>query len=253
MSKTRKLPLTQGQFAIVDAEDYERLAKYNWCLCNGNGTIRVARGTYTNLNKSCGLAYEIMHFPKGQAIIHLNGNPLDHRKINLTIASRSLCNQRYACHNRENMTSKFRGVCWLKDKHKWLAQINREGKHFYLGVYDNEEDAARAYDTKALELHGKNAYRNFSNPVKYKHMSFQTAHRITVLHLHPPTYNNKSGFKGVCPDQGKCRAQIHHKGKQYYLGIFNTAIEAAKAYDKMARKLFGKNCYLNFPDNRKVS
>ncbi len=27
----RLIPLTQGQFAIVDAEDYDRLAQHKWC------------------------------------------------------------------------------------------------------------------------------------------------------------------------------------------------------------------------------
>lgn len=36
--------------------------------------------------------------------------------------------------------------------------------------------------------------------------------------------------------------------KKYHIGDFNTDIEAAKAYDKKAQKLFGKFACLNFPE-----
>ena len=61
--------------------------------------------------------------------------------------------------------------------------------------------------------------------------------------------HNKTGFKGVCVDrrsnQVKYRATIHHKNKYIALGRFNTAEEAAHAYDVAALKLFGEFANVN--------
>jgi len=59
---------------------------------------------------------------------------------------------------------------------------------------------------------------------------------------------SKSGFRGVCFDQrrNKFYARIQHNRQTTHLGRFQTAIQAARAYDKAAVKLHGEFARLNF-------
>lgn len=60
----------------------------------------------------------------------------------------------------------------------------------------------------------------------------------------------RSKYKGLEWDktQRKWRARIQLNGRKIHLGSFANEIDAAKAYDKKARDLFGQFACLNFPD-----
>ena len=55
---------------------------------------------------------------------------------------------------QKNATSRFRGVNWRTDLNKWLARISLNGKVRFIGYFDDEEDAARAYDAAARQHKG---------------------------------------------------------------------------------------------------
>jgi hypothetical protein len=61
------------------------------------------------------------------------------------------------------------------------------------------------------------------------------------------------GFKGVYRQKGGKRfmAAIFPSQKYTHLGLYDTAEEAARAYDKKAYELFGEHCGLNFPEEIK--
>ena len=63
-----------------------------------------------------------------------------------------------------------------------------------------------------------------------------------------PYANNTSGYKGVDFNRGKWRARIREGGVRYFLGYFETAEDAARAYDTKAHELFGEFASLNFPE-----
>lgn len=60
--------------------------------------------------------------------------------------------------------------------------------------------------------------------------------------------NSSTGYVGVSKSGRKFRAQIACDGKDFWLGVFATAEEAAKRYDLEAKKLYGEFAHLNFPD-----
>lgn len=82
---------------------------------------------------------------------------MDCRRSNLREASQSQ-KQAGIVPAKRHATSRFKGVS--KRRNGWIAQIMHNRRNTFLGVYGNEEDAARAYDKKALEIHGELAVTN---------------------------------------------------------------------------------------------
>ena len=107
------------------------------------------------------IIWKLVHGNDPVAIDHRNGNPSDNSLDNLrecTVAE----NSRNYSKQRAGQSSSYRGVCWVKRDQKWAATIsNGEGGKRSLGHYDNEQDAARAYDAAAVEMHGEFATLNF--------------------------------------------------------------------------------------------
>lgn len=60
---------------------------------------------------------------------------------------------------------------------------------------------------------------------------------------------NTSNYRGVTFNKQTQRwlAQVHHRGQNFFAGRYTSELEAAQAYDNMARKLHGEFANLNFP------
>lgn len=61
----------------------------------------------------------------------------------------------------ESKSSKYVGVSYIKRRDKWTAEIRYLKQRYFLGNHESEENAARAYDKKAIELYGDNTKTNF--------------------------------------------------------------------------------------------
>ena len=162
----RKIPLTQGKFAIVDPEDYERLANYKWFLSKSPTSSYAARWqrTQSGLRKKIWMHREIIDIPKHMLCDHINGNGLDNRKdkVRPATVSQNLCNRPKT---KAKTRSKYKGLEYDKIQKKWKARIQHDGRTIYLGSFSNEVDAARAYDKKAKALFGQFARLNFPQTI----------------------------------------------------------------------------------------
>jgi hypothetical protein len=92
-------------------------------------------------------------------IDHKDRNPLNNCRNNLRVCTHAE-NMRNKGNRNINKTSRYKGVYKPKDYKKWVAYICCDGKIYRIGAFEKEEDAAEAYNKRALELHGEFAFLN---------------------------------------------------------------------------------------------
>lgn len=160
MKKTIFLPLGNRQFAQVDSDCPAEILMQKWSA-NEKTPGRVyafhsARGT--SGKKHFALHRLVVGAARGEEVDHKNGDTLDNHRENLRRCSHAQ-NSRNLRKSRGG--SKYKGVS-RRSGGSWKSQITFEGKQFYLGTFDLETDAARAYDRKARELFGEFASTNFA-------------------------------------------------------------------------------------------
>lgn len=149
-----------GRVALVDDEDYELVMQYRWFVderernCRPHGPYAIAN-LPRPLRKQISMHRLLTGWPR---IDHIDHNGLNNQRSNLRPATYTQNAQNQRSH--VDSTSKYKGVCWLRKKGKWLAYINYNGQRHYLGLHLSEEDAARAYDVAARREFGEFALLN---------------------------------------------------------------------------------------------
>lgn len=155
-----KFGKNRGKFvALVDDEYYEELNKLTWHVhISFNGLNLYAQ---TNIKICGGFKIIKMHqlIMKGKGIDHRDGNGLNNQKSNLRFCTNQE-NMRNRNPNR-NSSSKYKGVGFDKESNNWVAFITVNKIMIKIGRFSIEDEAAKAYDKKAVELFGEYAKLNF--------------------------------------------------------------------------------------------
>src|SRR3990167_7614488 len=115
----KEILLTQGQVALVDDEDYERVSKYKWCMCGRYAGRKLPR-VKGQPRRSELLHRAIMGAEKGQEIDHINRNRLDCRRSNLRFCTRP---QNLANSDKGRRYSRFKNVHLDKRNGRWRVTI----------------------------------------------------------------------------------------------------------------------------------
>ena len=152
-----EIPLTRGQVALIDDEDYELVSKYSWwAWWNKNTKSFYACSTIWLGEKKKQNIYMhrlIMRADKFTHVDHIDHATLDNRKRQLRLATPSQ-NQWNRGPTSKN-TSGYKGVSWDKANKKWIAFISCGGKRKNLGRRSDIHDAYHLYCEAALQLHGE--------------------------------------------------------------------------------------------------
>jgi hypothetical protein len=163
----KQIPLSrQGKhknkfFALVDDEDYEELSKYKWHAYIKHNTI------YARRNLKCGKKIKmhrwIMKVKANEFVDHKDRNGLNNKRDNLRVCTLSQNN----ANRKSSGKVKYLGVHIQKVTSKgktyfyYRASITHNNCGIYIGIFDNAEEAAMAYDKAAIKYHKEFARLNF--------------------------------------------------------------------------------------------
>ncbi|MEN6337815.1 MAG: HNH endonuclease [Phycisphaerales bacterium] len=190
-ASAKSITLTNGMIAYVDAADYEELSRYTWRLVSGGYAGRCEGRKYILMHR------QIMNPPEGMQVDHMHGNRLDNTRAHLRICTPS----ENALNRRKNAgsTSRYVGVYYDETRKKWIVKIRLNGKYKFVGQYDDEIDAARAYDRAAVERLDDFARLNFPQEWPPQRRAEVRAQRDATAAANPPSPEPKGQDK--TPDQ----------------------------------------------------
>ncbi|KAG1673862.1 hypothetical protein FOA52_012887 [Chlamydomonas sp. UWO 241] len=139
-------------------------------------------------------------------------------------------------------SSLFVGVSWNKSSSSWTVQLvdpqTKRNRHF--GSFNTEEDAARAYDCAAVQMHGPGAKRNFPGEDISELLVAASKKKRGISRYTGISWNKANASWEV-------RVRDPETKRQRYMGCCASEEDAARAYDRAAVQAHGPDAKRNFP------
>lgn len=163
---TAAIQLGCGNFLTIDASDLPLVQSFPWWSKKSNRTRYAAVNVFLDSaeQRRVYLHHLIVGAPSsGFETDHIDRNGLNNTRGNLRTVT--IPQNRQNSRKRLGCRSEFKGVLWSKELNKWRARFRRK----YLGTFERETDAARAWDKVAHSVYGDHAALNFPGEVKAHH------------------------------------------------------------------------------------
>lgn len=134
------IPLTQGQFTVIDEVNFKWLNQYKWWFQKGYA-FRIQWNKITKKYDRIYMHRLVNKTPKGFFTDHINRNKLDNRQSNLRTVTSS--QNKMNMDIKRNNTSGVRGVWFDKTRNKWAVEIMINQKKTYLGRFEDKQEAIK--------------------------------------------------------------------------------------------------------------
>jgi hypothetical protein len=154
----KEIPLTKGQVALVDDEDFEYLNAYKWHAkwdehTNTYYAVRTERCA-DGKRRPLLMHRVVLGLTRGDGVIGDHRDPrqtLTNTRKNLRVAT--------VAQNNRNRRANKNGAGGLKGIYRshsgWRAEIKVDGKRRYLGTRPTRDEAHALYAVAAHELYGE--------------------------------------------------------------------------------------------------
>lgn len=225
----KQIPLYQIEtleivdYALVDDEDYQEISKHKWFAIKSCNTSYAIRYTITAQSMtSTRMHRQILNINDSKVYVdHKDHNGLNNQRSNIRLCTP----KQNRCNIGKHLkgTSKYKGVIFHKGQQAWVASIGNGKDRYHLGTFNNEVEAAAAYNIKAKELFGEFAFLN------------DIPKDIIPQRRNSPS---SSKYKGVSfiPSMNKWRAYGWKNNSQIHLGLFDTEDEAGRTRDTFVKE-----------------
>ena len=154
---------------LFDKQFTELVSGCKWYVSRERGNQYAVANTRKNgMATTIKMHRLILGLPKFKPEVdHINHNGLDNRLSNLRVVTTSQNQGNRKKRKTARNTSAFKGVhkhsfskLNPKMRNPWISKIFKDGKHYKVGSFGTEREAALAYNKKATELFGEYAYLN---------------------------------------------------------------------------------------------
>ncbi len=146
------IELTRGFVCSIDNVDKD-LSESKWKITTDGYVALSNWRQWTSMHRLIYSRILGRELTRDEIVDHINGNKRDNRRSNLRLATYS--GNTSNSKKRITNTSGYKGVTWHKQCQKWQASVKKDGKGYYLGLFDDPREAHKAYRIKAVELFGE--------------------------------------------------------------------------------------------------